>query len=264
MGSFQNRNLLTAGSRVGGSQNDVLEAGCGPASGMWKGFQPFLGMVGRLRGQGAGGHWGYFIDNWLETSHGGAGTALAAIDSSPGFLRVVTRATADGDGYSDQFADRHGTPTVSEIFLPVAGFNTWFECRFRCDNVADDAQTKARWWLGLCPTNTDINNGQVDGVFLRKDSGDAQIDLQLSKNSTPTSATNKGTFANNTWITVGFKICGLSCVEMWVNGAKVYTETTVSNLIDDEELALSFEFETSEAAAVTADVQHICAYQEAY
>jgi hypothetical protein len=75
----------------------------------------------------------------------------------------------------------------------------------------------------------------------------------LEKNSTETtSAAAVGTTVNATEIVLEFVFDG-SAVDAWVNGVQ-QTRLATTNLPNDENLTPSIEFETTETAAITCDV----------
>lgn len=267
------KNLLTSGTKVGGSPGDVLEGACGGMSGMWQGFQPFGVLCGRYTAQGTGnGKWN--VNEWKTTLvEAGAGeTTLTVNNAHPPTLVAVTDAN-ESDGVNCQWAaftdnDALTTSAVVEAFKYVAGQNQYFEARLKMD---DSTQSKGEF--GFCITDTTLNGGMTDGIYFRKKDGDQTWFFVLEKNSTETeteltTALGSTELADDTWITIGFRFvagatAATSHVDVYVNGARVNVNPAMTNLCDDEELALSFCYLTGEANASTLTISHIVGYQEA-
>lgn len=256
---FSMSNLIATGTRSQGGQSDALDAAVGTSSRMWNGFQPFGWLVGRYDYQGTlGGRWR--AADWVITAIGGAGTTLVPQDSQPSTATFVTRATADGDAYNLQWSMDGGT-TIQEVFKPTAGLNIYFECRLKVDNVADDAHTKSRFYVGIGSVDTDVHGSVTNFVGFYKASGAATAVGIIDATSQDATAAI-ATIANDTFITLGFRINGVSSVDFYVNGVKT-AQTDVSDL-PSTEMALTIQGETSEAAAITYTLQNIVCFQEAY
>lgn len=257
---FSMSNLIATGTRSQGGQSDALDAAVGTSSRMWNGFQPFGWLVGRYDGQGTiGGRW--VVADWKVTAQGGAGTSLAVSSTQPSLASFITRATADGDGYNMQWTKDGGT-TVVPAFIPTAGLNIYCEGRFKVDNAADDAHTKSRFYFGIGDADTAIHGSVSKFIGLYKASGAATM-VGVIDDTGQTLTTGTGAITNDTYFTCGFRVNGVSSVDFFVNGVLIERQTTVSNL-PTAAMALSFEGQTSEAAAITYTLQHLVAFQEAY
>lgn len=263
--AIQNGNSIATGVRTPGSRLDALQAHVAGSSGIWKGFQPLAHLAGMYDIQGSvGGRW--VAADWKVTAIGGAGTTLTPQDGHPSTATFVTRATADGDGYNIQWSMNGGT-TVHEVFKPTAGHNIYFHSRFKLDNAANDAHTKGRFVAGLIKADTDVydttrHSGSASGIALFKDSGDANVDYALWNGGAATTDADSGAdLSNDTYIICAFRVNGVSSVDFLVDSTKV-NQPTVTN-IPTEELALTFQGETSEAAAVTVTLQSLIGAQEA-
>lgn len=263
--AIQTGNSIATGIRTPGSRLDAMQAHVAGSSGIWKGFQPLAHLAGMYDLQGSvGGRW--VTNDWVDTAIGGAGTTLTPQDGHPSTATFVTRATADGDGYNIQWSHDGGT-TAHEVFLPTAGHNIYFHSRFKLDNAANDAETKGRFVAGLIKADTDVyhatrHTGSDSGIGFFKDSGDANIDYALWKGGTATTNADSGVdLANDTFIICAFRVNGVSSVDFLANATYV-NQATVTN-IPTEALTLTFQGETSEAAAVTVTLQSLIGAQEA-
>lgn len=267
--AFSQANVITTGVTVYASGKDATEACFNKASGLFAGIQPWGLLSGTQDVQGTIGPIKWRAADWVITAHGGAGTTLVPQDGHPNVGKFITRATADGDGYNLQWSKDGGT-TVQEIFKPTAGEVIVCYGRFKLDNASTDAHTKGRFNFGLSDTNTDIEASDDDLITFVKASGAATMVGRLAKGGTATDTSAlTNSLADNTYIQLGIRVNGVTSVEFWQGAgstigalSRVATQTTVTNLAD-EELALSFEGETSEAAAITFYLQHLVAFQEA-
>lgn len=263
------RNTINTGIHGPSTGSNPLEA-CFPQSPspFWAGIQPFGDLCGTQDMQGTVGKEKWRAANWVITAIGGAGTTLVPTDAQMSKATFVTRATADGDGYNIQWSKDGGT-TVSEIFLPTAGTLIVAYGRFKADNASTDAHTKSRFYFGIGDTDTDIHGSVLEFAGFYKASGAATMVgiLDSSGGQTATSAL-ANSLVDNTYISLGIRINGVTSAEFW-QGTTAHdmtlsaTQTTVTN-IPVGESALSFQGETSEAAAITFHLQHLVAFQEAY
>lgn len=267
--AFSQANVISTGVTTYAGGKDGTEACFGKASGLFAGVQPFGVLAGTQDVQGTVGPIKWRAADWVITAHGGAGTTLVPADAHPASATFVTRATADGDGYNIQWSMDGGT-TVHEVFKPTAGQVIVVYGRFKVDNASTDAHTKSRFHFGLSDTNTDIHNADDDVIEFYKASGAATMVGRLAAGGTATDTSAlTNSLVDNTYIQLGIRVNGVTSVEFWQGAgstigalSRVATQTTVTN-IADEELALSFEGETSEAAAITFYLQHLVALQEA-
>lgn len=116
-------------------------------------------------------------------------------------------------------------------FLPQAGTNIWFEARVKMNDATD------QYFVGLAATDTTLMasgvlDDVVDKVGFYHEA--ASTDNKISSVTARTSADDKtADVANNvddTYMTVGFKITGLTKVEFYVNGVLVETGETAANI----------------------------------
>ena len=178
----------------------------------------------------------YTAGDWTitTTEDGGNSATEALTDDAFGVLLV----TCDiGDNDNDFFQK------VGESFKFVAGKKLWFSSRLKvveaiqCDFV-----------MGLQITDTSPL-AVTDGVYFRKDDGDALLDFVVIKNSTATTAAGIATVAADTYLTMSFYYNGVDSVAYYVDDVYLGSSVT-TNLCDDEFLTISFGIQTGEATNV--------------
>lgn len=265
--SVSMRNTFNTGIHGPSTGQNPLEA-CLPQAPcpFWAGIQPLGFLCGTQNYQGTLTSKDWAATSWVITAIGGAGTTWVPSDAQPQRATFVTRATADGDGYNLQWSKDGGT-TVSEIFKPTAGTLIVGYIRMKVDNASTDAHTKSRFYFGIGDTDTDIHGSVLIFTGFYKASGAATMVGILDNGSQTATSALANSAVDNTYLTLGFRINGVSSVEFWQGTtphdmALAANQTTVTNMADAE-CALSLQGETSEAAAITYYVQHVVAFQEA-
>lgn len=190
----------------------------------------------------------YTAADWtVTTTEAGAGSATEAASSADGGVLVVTNDAADNDADFFQW-------TV-ETFKFIAGKELWFKTRMKVSDV-----TQSDFVIGLQITDT-TPLAVTDGVYFRKDDGDAILDCVTIKNSTATTESLSGLLANDTWVTLGFHYDGKAGIEWFVDDVKRVT-TALTNLPDDEELTISFGIQNGEAVAKVLSLDYIFVSKE--
>ena len=192
----------------------------------------------------------YHAVNWTVTeTQAGATQALANVD---GGVLLLTNSAADND--------LNALQKVGESFKFEAGKKLFFKTRF----AVSDA-TESDFVIGLQITDT-TPLAVTDGVYFRKDDGDANLDFVVVKDSTASTATAIATVANNTYLTVGFYYNGVDEVVYAAsvdnNNPTVLGKLAVTNLPDDEELTISFGIQNGEAVAKTMSIDYIFVSKE--
>jgi hypothetical protein len=116
-------------------------------------------------------------------------------------------------------------------FLPKAGTNIWFEARVKMNDATD------QYFIGLAATDTTlIAAGVLDdvsdkvGFYHEAASTDDKISSVTARTSADDKTADVADNADGTYMTVGFKITGLTSVEFYVNGALVETGVTAANI----------------------------------
>jgi hypothetical protein len=187
----------------------------------------------------------YVAGDWTVTETD-AGATQALTDGDGGLL-LVTNTAADNDLV--------GIQKKGESFRFESGKKMFFEARFK---VSDATQSDLA--IGLQITDTtplDI----TDGVFFIKADGSTSVSFLVEKNNTATTTTAVATMADDTFITLGFNYDGGSVMQYCVNGVVAGT-SVVTNLPDDEDLAISFALQNGEAVAKTMTVDYIFCAKE--
>jgi len=187
----------------------------------------------------------YATGEWTVTETQ-AGATQALSDGILGKL-LLTNSAADNDIV--------GLQLVSESFMPTAGKNIYFEIKFQT-NLAEQID----WVAGLCKLqNTLPTTACTDGVYFRKDDGDAYIDCVATDTSVTSAEVAMATQLDATNVVLGLRVVGNDHVDFWINGVK---KCTLKTVIPTEELSLTFAMANGEAVAKTATIDYICAYQE--
>lgn len=190
----------------------------------------------------------YVVGDWtITTTEAGAGSATEALTDAQGGVLLITNDAADND--ADFFQK------VGEGFKFVAGKKTFFKCRFKTN---DATQTDIVFGLQITDTTP---LAVSDGVYFRKDDDDANLDFVVIKNSTATTATAFATLSNDTWTTLSFYYDGDNAIHYYKDDVRIGQSVT-TNLVDDEELTISFGIQNGAAAAKTLSVDYIFAAQE--
>lgn len=189
----------------------------------------------------------YVVGDWtLTTTEAGAGSATEALTDVDGGALLITNDAADND--LDFFQ------LVGESFKFEVGKKLFFKARFK---VSDATQSDFVMGLQIRDTTPlDV----TDGVFFQKDDGDTNLDFHVEKNNTSTDATAIATVGTG-FFTVAFYYDGVSKVHYYVDDVKKGSLAT-TNLVDDEELTVSFGIQNGEAVAKTMTVDYIFVAKE--
>ena len=194
----------------------------------------------------------YVAGDWtITTTEGGTGNASEALTNVAGGALLITNDDADND--SDEFQ------LAVESFKFASGKKSWFKTRFKVSDA-----TQSDWIIGLCITDTTLIDAVSDGVYFKKDDGDASIDFALELNGSATEASGIATQSDDTFVTLGWYFDGdtTNGIKYYVDGTHKGTQTTMTNLCTDEELAVSFALQNGAAAAKTMTMDYIFAAQE--
>lgn len=186
----------------------------------------------------------YAAADWTVTETQ-AGATQALTDGDGGLL-LLTNTAADNDLVALQ--------KVGESYRFASGKKLFFEARFKVSNA-----TQSDVVMGLQITDAtplDV----TDGVFFLKSDDSTTINLLVEKNNTATT-TSVGTLADDTYIRLGFYYDGNSSIQAFVNGTYVATSAT-TNLVDDEDLTISFAIQNGNAVARTMTVDYVYVAKE--
>jgi len=192
----------------------------------------------------------YAAGDWTVTeTQAGETQALTNVD---GGVLLLTNSAADND--------LNALQKVGESFKFEAGKKLFFKARF----AVSDA-TQSDFVIGLQITDA-TPLAVTDGVYFRKDDGDANLDFVVIKDSTASTATAITTVVAATYITVGFYYNGVDEVVYAAStnslNPTVLGKLAITNLPDDEELTVSFGIQNGEAVAKTMSVDYILVAKE--
>lgn len=187
----------------------------------------------------------YTAANWTVTETQ-AGATQALTDGDGGLL-LLTNSAADND--------LNALQKVGESFRFESGKKLFFESRFK---VNDATQSDVVMGLQITDaTPLDVS----DGVFFIKPDDAATVNFLVEKNNTATTASAIATMADDTFIRLGFFYDGIDAVFYYVNGVLAGKSAT-TNLVDDEDLTISFAIQNGAAAAKTMTVDYIFVAKE--
>lgn len=175
------------------------------------------------------------------------GTGTAAIVNEDGGILRLTNTAGATDSVSIQ-KDNEG-------FLLQSGKKTYFKVLMKISDATQSALV-----AGLQITDT-TPFSVTDGVYFRKDDGDANIDFVVVKNSTATTATAITTISDNTYFTLSFYYDGESKITYAVNDV-IYGSSVITNLPDDEELTVSIAAQNGEAVAKICSIDYVFVAKE--
>ena len=202
--------------------------------------------------------YGYFNDFleyhagiWtITTTEAGTGSATEAITSGAGGQLLVTNAAGDNDA---DFFQLKG-----ESFRFSRSKKAYFSARFK---TSDATQTDLVFGIQITDT-TPLT--ATDGIFFRKDDGNALLDLVVEKNNQAIEASGIATLANDTFITATFFIDPSSSKVFYCinNGEPVGVVIPDASFPDDEDLTVSFGIQNGAAAVKTLTVDYITAMIE--
>jgi hypothetical protein len=189
-----------------------------PSTALWQGQGPYIGQVFQDPGYGFG-----FCDHFLsevELSHYTLTQATAgtfALDDAVGGVALLDcNSTTQGQGGQIQ---RQGASTGA-VFLPSAGTTIWFEARIK---VADTA-TGPEFFLGLSAEDDTLiatqANSSPNHIGFESVTNNLVLLFHGEKAGTRASCTTPGTLVDDTWVKLGFRVNGVTSVDVFVDGVK--------------------------------------------
>jgi len=181
----------------------------------------------------------YTAAQWTVTAPN-SGTA-AMTDRNGGWL-LLTTGNADTNNVALQ--------TTGEIIRFAPGRKVWFEIRIEAADATGPGITAGLQIRDTSPLDV------TDGVFFIKAKAATAVSFVVEKDSTLTTVTNVATMANDVPIILGFYYDGANRLEYRVNRQTVGT-AAVTNLVDDEDLCVSFAIENGSAAVKTMRVDYV-------
>ena len=198
----------------------------------------------------------YNTTDWtLTTTEAGAGAATEAVGNLAGGILVVTNDDADNDFDGFQWAG--GAGATKETFKWTEGKSLQFVFRGKVSDA-----TQCDLMMGLYITDTTPVAGVTDGIFFRKDDDATRLKLVIRKNDTETLVDTGYDLVADTYFDCEFYYDGSHAkILAYVNGTPSGSGI-LTNVPDDEELALSFAFQNGAAAAKVLSVDYIGASQQ--
>lgn len=188
----------------------------------------------------------YLASDWsITTTEAGAGNASEAVTDYDGGALLITNDDADND--KDVFV------LAGESFKFVAGKKLWFSARWM---VSDATQSDAFMGLVIKTATDPVGTAPTDGVFFRKDDGDANLDFVVTKNSTATTSSALTTLSDATEVVTSFYYNGVDNIAVYVDDV-LLDNVAVTNLPDDEILGVFFAIQNGEAVAKTMTIDYI-------
>ena len=166
------------------------------------------------------------------------------ITDKAGGALLITTAANENDVINLQLGGAAGESVKLEGSYPL-----YCGIRFA---VADADQTDFSFGVGV--TDTGWSGGITDGIYFASADQSAAVNFVTEKNSIESTAA-VATLEDGAFITLEFYFDGAS-VHSYVNGVLTSTQVaSAATFPDDEELRLTLEFLTGEAAAETCTIE---------
>jgi len=162
-------------------------------------------------------------DGWTLTQVDTKGSITVEAAAPGGVLEVKS---ATGDSADDGITAQLKNCAVK----PAAGVDIWFEARVKVSE-ADE-----QWAFGLAAVDTTIIAAGVwddasDKVLFGHHTGTAdKIDIVNARTTAEDDFADAADMTDDTWVTVGFKITGLTDIEYYINGAPITAAVTDDNI----------------------------------
>lgn len=188
----------------------------------------------------------YLATDWVVTE---TGSGTRAISQADGGILVITNAAADDDANFFQKRDV-ASGQVAEHWKFAAAKRMYFGARFKVSDA-----TQSDFVMGLQITDTSPL-AVSDGIYFRKDDGDANIDCVVIKDSTATTVSAAATAVDDTYMELEWTYNGDGNFEFFKDGVPIGGAAT-TNAPDDEELCVSFGIQNGAGAAKVMSVDWI-------
>lgn len=193
----------------------------------------------------------YTAGDWvIQTTEAGTGNATEAISDEDGGVLLITNDDADDDNDLFQWA--------KETFKMAAGKRAFFKARFKVSEA-----TQSDFVMGLQVRDT-TNLDVTDGIYFRKDDGDAALDIVCRKDASTGSNEDTAihTVVSDTYLTVAWYYDGVDKVYYAVDDVIKGTVSATSAYLPDTELAISFGIQNGSAGAKSMAIDFIFAAKE--
>lgn len=129
----------------------------------------------------------------------------------------------------------------------TSGQQVWGYFGFKVSTVAND-----QIQMGITTANSALT--PTAGIYFNKAAAASTIDFVVRSASTSTTQSAVATLVNATYVRLGFYYNGKDAVDVFVNDAKVYSQTVLTNLPTAQNLALGFGFKSAATAPTTSDL----------
>ena len=181
------------------------------------------------------------------TEAGAGGDSTFKSQDGPGGLGRITTDNADNDGVNAQLNGEAFELTSDQVLY------------FGAFGVKINDVTQSDLFLGLAITDTDILGGVTDRIGFQSIDAEALLKFAVEKNNAETLSASLHTLVDAAAVDLEFYFDGLT-LEVFVDGVSVATPA-VTNLPDDEQLRVSWQFLTGEAVAQTCDIDKLVCIQ---
>jgi len=118
---------------------------------------------------------------------------------------------------------------LGECFKPAADKDIWYETRVKVVDTYD----KAELFIGLSVTDTTIiatsANSSTDHIGWQCVTDDGVLLFTAEKGGTGATR-SAATIAEDTWITLGFHVKGVTSIDQYINGVKTGTANVTANI----------------------------------
>lgn len=182
----------------------------------------------------------YTASDWLVTESNAAATQAIAsgVTGANGALLLVNNTA--GSGADIQQLQHGATAVVNESFLMHPNSAIILQARFKIEDADQN-----NLFIGLSITDTTAIAGATDRIGFHSAAG--ALTFKVCKNSLESSV-SMATLADDTWINVAaVKAKNSSSFKLYVNDALVGSLDDLTNLCDDELLAVTFGHNTLDA-----------------
>jgi len=228
---------------------------CGPATGMWVGAPSpadpnyhataydFYDHFTMAPSVGATGVW---LETKVDADTDGGETYTLADDGVGGLWEIVTN---DADNDSEAFQAN------GEMFKPAAGKTIWFECRFKVDDAG-----LCEYCIGLAEAVAGDGIDSPDDClcFVNQDgTSDETIKFVGDKATAQDLNDTSVTLVDDTFVTVGFKVNGVTSVDVYVNGTLIAAAAVLTANIPVEALSPIVSIRNASAAVSTLTIDYI-------
>ena len=193
----------------------------------------------------------YLATDWVITE---TGSGTRAISQAKDGILLITNAAADDDVNQLQLRDV-ASGQVAEHWKHTAAKRMFFEARFKVSDA-----TQSDFVMGMQITDTSPL-AVSDGIYFRKDDGDANIDCVVIKDSTATTVTAASTASDDTFMVLSWLYNGDGNFSFYKDAVLIGGAPT-TNAPDDEELTVSFAIQNGEAVAKSMSLDYIMVAQE--